>query len=92
MKYHGDVGYFEIIEWALVMDLKNMNVNCVKAAVAQDVANANTNTELAPDVSTCGGCLVDTSGDCGDADYPTDFVLLIKGLKGHVDNVQSVQK
>ena len=70
----------------------NEKVNCVKAGVAQDAADANTNTELAPDVSGCGGCLADMSGDCGDADYPMDFVHPTKGLRGHVGCVQLVQK
>ena len=59
----------------------------VKAGVVRGVADANANTELAPDVSMCGGCSADTSGDCGDADYSTDFVHQIKHLRGHVDSV-----
>ena len=59
----------------------------VKAGVALGAADANTNTELAPDVSTCGGHLADKSGDCGDADYPTDFVHQIEDPRGHVDSV-----
>jgi hypothetical protein len=45
----------------------NEKVNCVKAGVAQGVANADVNTEL--DVSMCSGCLVDMSSNCGDVDY-----------------------
>jgi hypothetical protein len=64
----------------------------VKAGVAQGVADANMDTELAPDMSMCGGCLVDTNGDCGDVDYPMDFVHPTEGLRGHMDHVQSVWK
>jgi hypothetical protein len=56
------------------MDLKNMKVNCVKAAVAQGVADVNVNIELAPNVSMHCGCLADMRDDCGDANYPTDFI------------------
>ena len=34
----------------------------VKAGVALGVADANMNTELAPDMSMCSGCLADMSG------------------------------
>jgi hypothetical protein len=46
----------------------------VKAGVARGMADVNANTELAPDVSMGGGCLADMSSDCGDTDYPMDFV------------------
>jgi hypothetical protein len=59
----------------------------VKAGVARGVADVNMNTELAPNVSMCSGCLADTSGDCGDVDYSTDFVHQIKDPRGHVDGV-----
>jgi hypothetical protein len=74
------------------MDLKNMIVNCAKVAVAWGMADANVNIELAPDVSMCCGCLTDVRDDCGDADYPMDFVHLIEGTKGHVDCVYLVQE
>ena len=59
----------------------------VKAGVAQGVADANTNTELALNVSMCSVHLVDTSGNCGDADYSTDFIHQIEDPRGHVDGV-----
>jgi hypothetical protein len=59
----------------------------VNSAVAWGAADANANTKLAPDVSTCGGHLADKSGNCGDADYSTDFIHLIEDLRGHVDSV-----
>jgi hypothetical protein len=74
------------------MDLKNMNVNCAKVAVAQGATDANVNTELALDVSICSGRLADTSSNCGNVDYPMDFIHLIEGLRGHTDDVQSRQK
>ena len=40
----------------------------VNSAVAQSVADANVNTELAPDANMGGGHLVDMNGDCDDAD------------------------
>ena len=69
-----------------------MNVNFVKAAVAWGMADTNVNIELAPDVSMHGGCLVDTSGNCSNANHPTDFIHLIKDTRGHVDHVQLAQK
>ena len=59
----------------------------VKAGAARGAADANANTELAPDVSICGGHLVDKSDDCGDADYSMDFVHQIEDPRGHVDGV-----
>jgi hypothetical protein len=61
----------------------------VKAGVA-GVADANANTELAPDVSMCDGCLADMSGNCGDVDYPMDFGCLNEVMRGHMDCVQLV--
>ena len=64
----------------------------VDSAVAQDAADANANTKLAPDMSMCGGRLADMSGNCGDVDHPMDFAHPTEGLRGHVDDVQSVWK
>ena len=54
------------------------------------MADANANTELAPDVSMCDGCLADMSGNCGDVDYPMDFGCLNGVMRGHMDCVQLV--
>ena len=59
----------------------------VKAGGIWDVADANANTELALDMSMCGGCLVDTSSNWGDADYSMDFVHQIKDSRSHMDGV-----
>jgi hypothetical protein len=59
----------------------------VNSAVARGVADANANTELTLDGSTCSGHLVDKSSDCSDADYPMDFVHQIKDPRGHMDSV-----
>jgi hypothetical protein len=56
--------------------------------VAWGVADTNVNIELVLDVNTCSGCLVDTSSDCDDADYPMDFTHLIKDSRGHADGIQ----
>ena len=74
------------------MDLKNMNVNCAKVALAWGVADTNVNIELALDVSMHCGCLADVSDDCGDADYPMDFIHSIEGTKDHMDHVYLVQE
>jgi hypothetical protein len=67
------------------MDLKNMNVNYVKAAVAWGMADTNVNIELAPDVSIHSGCLVDMSINGGNADYPMNLIHLIEGTRGHIE-------
>ena len=61
-----------------------MNVNCARVEVVRRTANEN--------VSMCGGCAADTSGDCGDLEHPKDFVHSIEGTKGHVDHVFLVQE
>ena len=45
----------------------------VKAGATQDVADANANTELVPEMIIYHGCLLDMSGNCGDVDHPVDF-------------------
>jgi hypothetical protein len=66
----------------------NGKVNCVKAGVAWGTADANTNTKLAPGFNGCSGCVADTSGDCGNVNYPLDFRCPNGVMRGHVENVQ----
>ena len=59
----------------------------VNSAAPWGAADANVNTKLAPDVSTCGGHLADMSSDCGDVNCPMDFRSPNGAMRGHTENV-----
>ena len=62
----------------------NEKVDCVKAEVAQGMADAKINTELALGLSEHDGCVADTSGNYSNVDYPMDFGCLNGVVRGHM--------
>jgi len=61
----------------------NEKVDCVKAEVAQGMADAKINTELALGLSEHDGCVADTSGNYSNVDYPWIWVPEWSGERSH---------